>query len=327
MTTKLILNSYVVFFEKGKTTNINGDSHIILDSTIIGEFLFHHEFSIRFSALSLLITSSSPNKPLSSTTLTAIARALPTLYADADAHARGETLSLIRKFLLRLNRAQSSRHHADPSSSTAVTHFINDYIAFLKNQLIPSASYPLHFMSLKSLLFIVDTGVDPLVNNSSSRLGKSELAPWTFSIQIFSIDLSRLLVDLLLDPFEDIRSMSSSLLSLFPVDIPSPQNSLTSPNPIRISQYFLEALRRAEILASNTSRADHTDTVARLYGELFACTLSESGQSENLSWSDTRYGVVDAILKKLEVKLSTQGSLFTSTFRDAPLHGYVSALR
>jgi hypothetical protein len=213
------------------------------------------------------------------------------------------------------------------NSSEIIQHFLMDYVTFLKSELIPGASYPRHFICLKSIIFILTTGVDSLINNRLGRLVKSELAPWTFSIQILSTDLSRLLVDLLLDPFEDIRSMSASILSLFPEDVPSPRGISNKKGPVTISNYLLNALKKAEDLASNTSRADHADTVARLYGELFACANSELDHLEGLPWYDTRYGVVDAILEKLETKLWKAGDLFTSTFRDAPLHGYVSALR
>lgn len=92
--------------------------------------------------------------------------------------------------------------------------------------------------------------------------------------------------------------------------------------PLRL----IDALTKAEQLASNTSRADHADTVARLYHIIFYAT-AETHSGGGSQWWETKKGVVDLLLTKLEGKVSNPGGLFTTSMRDAPLHGYVSALR
>jgi hypothetical protein len=143
---------------------------------------------------------------------------------------------------------------------------------------------------------------------------------WKFHLEIFGPRLERLLVDLLLDPFDEVRSTALHLLKLFPKDVLFGGVRQTAEKP-----ELLIALDKAGQLASNTSRADHADTVARLYSVIFF--TADSREPGEINWWDTRMGVVGTILQKLEDKLSSPEGLFNSALRDAPLHGYLCALR
>lgn len=325
-----------------------------MNSEILGQFLLHKEPSIRIGTLSLLITAPSTTKPLSSPALWTILRGLPYMHAESDPQIRGELLSLTRKLIERLRGGMSKtkqdavhdRAKGGPPADTSNLEsypflqaksisdkrefdsrtFLETYLNFLEEELRPTASYQRHITALKALSLVLHSGVDPRISDTSSPKTEGDLAPWPCSLDVFRPSLFRLLVDLLLDPFEDVRATSLSLLNLFPRDFLMTDSHPAADGSSVISSRLIDALEKAERLASNTSRADHADTVARLYHVLFTLAKQCSLPPE-LSWYTSKAGVVNFILKKLEAKLSRPGGLFTSSMRDAPLHGYVSALR
>jgi hypothetical protein len=312
-----------------------------LPSEVIGQFLFHREFSIRIAALSLLISAPATTKPLSSAAIRAILRGLPAMHAESDSYSRGEIISLLRKLIVRLkggildnqdgsgreelstDRKQQAKSGRSDSETRAC---LTAYIGFLKTDMRPTASYPRHIMALKTINLFLQSGLDSRVNLTRRANMEEDKVRWKFNIEVFDLSLIRLLVDLLLDPFEEVRATSLTILNLAPRDmllgglLQSADRS--SAMPLRL----IDALTKAEQLASNTSRADHADTVARLYHIVFSAA-AETHSGGDSQWWETKRGVVDLLLTKLEDKISNPGGLFTTSMRDAPLHGYVSALR
>jgi hypothetical protein len=187
-----------------------------------------------------------------------------------------------------------------------------------------TASYPRHITALKALKLLLDSGLDP---RTEAKPQKSEVENvWKVQVEVFDAHLLRLLIDLLMDPFEEVRQTSLSILSLCPREILL--NGMdTNDQSSAVGMRLTDAVARAESLASNTSRADHADTVARLYHIIFAAALpGNSGQSAT-NWWTTKASVVDTLLTKLEERLSSSKGLFNSSMREAPLHGYTSGLR
>lgn len=305
---------------------------IVLRSEVIGQFLLHCESSIRLTALSLLVTATSTTKPLTSAAAWTILRGLPSMHAESDAYSRGEILSLTRRFIVRVKGGvvedQSEFNQPSKMGQEAETRaLLNAYVNFLKADLRPGVSYPRHITALRALMLTLESGLDSRIASTFPRNKPGENNKCKLSIEIFNRSLLRSLVDLLLDPFDDVRATSLSILKMFPWDILmggllQAQNQPSCPLP-----QLTDALSRAEQLASNTSRADHADTVARLYHILFCSAVANRSENPETQWWESKAGVVDTILRKLEDKLSLQGGLFTSSMRDAPLHGFLSALR
>lgn len=306
------------------------------------------------AALSLLITASSTTKPISSEALKAILLGLPALHADSDAQSRGNILTLTRRLLVRLRSGiqtseRSIMHQTQGTSLPVVDKdtrqlkrrrsiedegnveesgfdsriFLKEYVSFLEGDLQPTASYQRHIMALKALSLVLQSRLDPRVNAPTAIKSERDVVPWRFSLHILQPHLFRLLVDLLLDPFEEVRATSLSVLAMFPLETSQIAPLLDKESPML---QLTGALSKAEHLASSTSRADHADAVARLYHVVFSLAHTSSDTSAQ-QWYDSRCGVVNFILSKLEEKLSHPGGLFNSSMRDAPLHGYISALR
>lgn len=259
------------------------------------------------------------------------------MHAESDAYTRGEILSLTRRFILRLKGGivkDEDVSHAERTSNKTGTgqvknesetkDFLKKYIQFLGSDLRLNASYPRHITALKALKLLLDSGLDP---RTEAKPQKSEVENiWKVQVEVFDAHLLRLLIDLLMDPFEEVRQTSLSILSLCPREILLNGMDANDQN-YGAGMRLTDAVARAESLASNTSRADHADTVARLYHIIFSAALpGNSGQSAT-NWWTTKASVVDTLLTKLEERLSSSNGLFNSGMREAPLHGYTSGLR
>jgi hypothetical protein len=259
------------------------------------------------------------------------------MHADSDSYTRGEIMSLTRKFIIRLKsgilKAQDISEAAVPTTSKEPSgwirsddetkQFLKSYVQFLRNDLVVTASYPRHVSSLKALNLLLQSGLDPRTDIPPL---KSEVETrWKLHMDVFDSRLLRLLVDLLLDPFEEVRQTSLSIINLFPRQILlSGMIDVAEQQPTTGTR-LTDALARAESIASKTSRADNADTVARLYHILF-CAASNSSEAGSEWWA-TKQSVVNTILAKLEERLLSSNGLFNSTMREAPLHGYMSGLR
>ncbi|KAL2834612.1 putative death-receptor fusion protein-domain-containing protein [Aspergillus pseudoustus] len=322
------------YFSKSPAGNAQDSNVLVLKSEFIGQFLFHHDFNIKLAALSLLIMAPSTTKPLSSDAIRAIIKSLPSLHAESDPGSRGEILSLVRGLIIRLKGGVLANKENPVQYKTANKKLVpiferddeetqacmKDYMAFLMADLRPTASYHRHSMALKTILLLLESCLDERYSGSVSNKPEHREIKWKFHLEIFGPRLERLLVDLLLDPFDEVRSTALHLLKLFPKPVLFGGAGRVTEKP-----GLLVALDKAGQLASNTSRADHADTVARLYSVIFY--TADSREPSETSWWDTKLGVVETILKKLEDKLSSPEGLFNSALRDAPLHGYLCAIR
>ncbi|KAF7591447.1 hypothetical protein BBP40_001550 [Aspergillus hancockii] len=324
------------------TSSKDAEDALVLKSEVIGQFLFHREFSIKIAALSLLITAPATTKPVSSATIRAILKGLPSMHSEsADPYTRGEILSLIRKLIPRLKggilseyesvieaKVSNSKKHQPKFArdDTETRECLKEYLELLKDDLRSTASYPRHIVALKTLIHLLESGLDARFAGHIGTKQAGNVTKWRFNMEVFEPSLLRLLVDLLLDPYEEVRATSLTILNLFPQDVLLSGYAKSVSKGTKDKPQLVDALNKAEQLASNTSRADHADTVARLY-HIFFTAAADGGSKVTGNWWETKERVVDTILKKLEEKLSLQGGLFNSSMRDAPLHGYVSALR
>ncbi|KAJ5223998.1 hypothetical protein N7468_008540 [Penicillium chermesinum] len=312
--------------------------NIVLKSEVIGKFLLHREPNIRVAALSLLITAFSTTKPMTSMATNAILRGLPSIHADSDSHSRSEIMGITRKFIVRLKSgikdidclestasAQKDSASEQLKSNEMTLAFLGEYVNFLQDDLCVTASYPRHISSLKALKLLLESGLDSLTDPSLAK-GDGQ-GNWKVNMEIYGSCLLRLLLDLLLDPFEEVRQTSLAIINLFPSQILLSGGLRSAGQKPDVVMLLPEALCRAENIASNTSRADHADTVARLYHVLFSAAQSTDFIGDGQPWWATKFSVVNSLLLKLEGRLGASNGLFNSAMREASLHGYMSGLR
>lgn len=186
--------------------------------------------------------------------------------------------------------------------------FMKWYLDFLKWELLPTASYQRHITALKAILLAL-------------RIGKYAGAPDELDmeiIQVLSSDSSwaRLLLDLLLDPFDDVRDSTLAVLALIPKDtVDAPLSSGES--PANLLGALQEFCAKAKALADRTGRADHGDGAARSRGLL--CRW--------LGGRGPRIDLVSDILSVLEVKISRAEADLGHAAIQNPVHGDFAAIR
>lgn len=190
-------------------------------------------------------------------------------------------------------------------SLQAHNDFFSWYLGFLENELVPTASYQRHITSLKAMEFI-------LKSNSNSNIKEKDQPEQKSSL--VNVSWLRSVLDLVMDPFDDVRETAAGLLvQLYSKGEENPVYGLSTP----VLQELEEFCTRASVLASKTSRADHSDGVARSYEILCQWTTS----------TNEKLAIPARILEDLERKLSTAETDLASAVLEAPIHGGFAALR
>ena len=209
----------------------------------------------------------------------------------------------------------------------AKTKFLKRYIELLVSELVPTANYQCHITALKELTFMLQSGIDNRIESHHlSKIG-SDQVKWPFSLHVSSPELVRLLVDLVLDPFDDVRAASAALLPMLPLEDLLPPDHMEenehSDNPN--TQSLDLVLERAKALASSTFRADHADGTARLYELRYFVATQNANNMEKGSFSPI--SIIDKILFTLESVLAGSAEMTYNGVDTIPMHGYLSALR
>lgn len=314
---------------------------IILDRRILDRFLIHPSPEVRSFAVSLLITSSSTTKPYSPMAFELLRRHLRSLHADPDAKFRSEILQHEKNMMKRILNTTAVMHkdisrlpikhskldsngipanyHVSKGAKQIVNasetwlreslraheEFFLWYLDFLFQELVPTASYQRHIAALKSVVNVLQLGKD---NTSSIVRCVYQDPHWL-----------RVILDLIMDPFDDVRETAVGVLMMFPADaVRSKPNygetQSSSSTPLDVLASF--CLNAAD-LASRTSRADHSDGAARSLGLLCA-------------WKETfeeRLGLLSRSVSDLEEKVSVAEKDLGQAVMTVPVHGTFAAVR
>ena len=212
------------------------------------------------------------------------------------------------------------------SISELSNEFLPWYIRFLINELRPTTPYQGHITALSVLFSLCEVHSDFL------KLAETGETDSNDPVENFRLhhQLSRTLLDLLFNPFDDVRLISASILenlvsaefcqrSLVNKQTYSKRinSSLTSKS---IVHNILGSLPRAEALFKKTGRADHADGLGRLLSLAFgARRFSSANYGQSSAYKLIEYELeqgIDIAIDNLERAVDT-----------SPLHGYLTALR
>ncbi|KAH6849766.1 putative death-receptor fusion protein-domain-containing protein [Chaetomium sp. MPI-CAGE-AT-0009] len=307
---------------------------VALQGTLLNRLLAHPSVSVRSSAFSLLVSSQATTKPFSEVAFGLLKKHLAAFHADYDAKVRNEVLghtkNLIKraKNIITVAQRSFSAHQsvgngdgpapkkfgpevalktASEAKEVLDHHeaFLKWYISFLKNELLPTTSYQRHITAIKAALLLLKVGkhagdTDDSVDEDIAQLISSDFT-WV-----------RLLLDLLLDPFDDVRDGAAALLSLLPPNI-AESNSTSSKDLLGVLREFCV---RAGKLADRTGRADHGDGAARSQGLL--CTW--------LSKPDSQISLLSEILERVESKISKAEDDLGHAAIESPVHADFAAI-
>ncbi|KAK3676280.1 hypothetical protein LTR78_004031 [Recurvomyces mirabilis] len=272
----------------------------------ISKLLHCNSSAARLTGLSLLTTSPAVTRPLLSTAVDAIKHSLIHFLTDTDADVRSELFSIFQRLIDRIRAVTAVlARQADETQSGILQHH-KDFLAWLLTtlhwELRPTASYQTHISALRCLMILAKSGLDesvPLMSWSRSATGDTK---WPFRMSVLDKSLRSLLLDLTLDPFDDVRQCAAMLLGLGP----------TSDTCIMIETQ--EALAKAEAVMLLTGRADQADGVAHLRNLLY----KQSSQTDAVLLQ-----LVDRLVQMLDI---AKADLSQAVDR-YPVHGLLTSVR
>lgn len=308
----------------------------------------HGEPEVRIAGLFLSVYSVSVTRPISVGVLSALRRNLVHLHADTDAFFRREVLGNTQKLFDRLRASTATvvkaksklnassgarlplpttclpqtevlRLHAADDLNVAPLSFVVWYLGFLEWEMRPTASYQRRITALRSLAIVLRSGLDagvPFAQLSKSAQGQLN---WVHGIEIANPRLIRLLLDLTLDPFDDVRDAAVSILQLCLIALPDDRrNTIMATIP--------GYLERAEAVMLRTGRADQADGVARAYGLIFSL-LQNTASGPSSDRFTTKLGLFEHLHGQLYETLELARTDLSEAVNGRPVHGTFAALR
>lgn len=307
------------------------DQILYLPEAWLGKLLTSNSANARLSGLSILTSSPSVTRPLTTGTFRMLKQAFPQFHADTDANFRSEVFGLTQRLMDRLRAATStlvkrSKRADFDSEKSLKAHkaFVSWYLRFLRAELRPTASYQRHISSLKCMNIVLKSGLDPAVSERHySRAALGDIK-WPYKRAVVDQEVAQLLLDLLMDPFDDVRFMAAAILKM--AGVPVARISKQSGNPMSQGTLSpIHVLERAEQSMMRTGRADQADGVAHLYEIMFEQSHAESEAAD--VWWATKLGVLDHLLSKIEKTLNIAKEDLTTAVSRHPLHGLFSSVR
>jgi hypothetical protein len=356
----------------------------VLQEEGLSSLLAYASGTVRSLAFSVLVSSNSSIRPFSPTALRILQSRVHILHCDTDAKFRNEVLSNTKHLIERLRGAtaflvreidslsfqllpehsispqerQMAQQALEQTTQLLQAHasFIEWYINFLLGELIPTSSYQRHITALRAISLLLRSGILKENSESSPVWISDNATVWPCTIDFFNPASMRLLLDLLMDPFEDIRNSTTSILklaspdhfimgkrpkvSLVGADAPKPASSgenlgaisksvlvsnLSVSSEVESSHVaksiplglLRDFIERAEELSKRTGRADYADGVARSY-ELFHSLLSSTNE---------RIKLLTHLVEGLETKVSIAEQDLAKAVVDEPVHGTFAALK
>lgn len=345
----IMLGSKLAFVEVSSQVNrcVFGASILAIPSQCVVALLSSHSERARIAGLSVLIHAKTTTQPLSGCSIRLLQHFMPVFHADTDANFRGELHSLTQRLFERLRAAistmskpaavldgdavrshqQTPKRHGRTQLQTHVD-FIDWFVTFIRSELRTGTTYQRHVCALKALNIVLRSGIEPSVSPKHLARSIQAKASWPLQIRILTAGLRRLLIDLLIDPFDDVRSMASTLLSLSSserVVYDSNVEGATKEDTLLFKRSIVSALTHAEQLSSASGRADQADGVAHMYRLVFDIA-SHSIESDVSLWS-SKLSIFEHLVAQLESTSRLLRTDVASAMSAKPLHGILISLR
>jgi hypothetical protein len=340
-----------------------GNLGILVNPVDLGiQLLENASPSVRMAALSLLVSSPALFKPPSRQVIHSLRRCLPCFHVEANAKRRNEFIAVMKKLCMRLRAStilllragqtletagvdnisdasadskRDSRKHPSDIGDNLRGHFAlrRWYLLFLTHQLRPTASYQSHITALKILHTLITGEVAGRAAMSKIDIGYFK----ALDEDVPRDSVIRPILDLLLDPFDDVRHWASLVYEAhFQLNLvqtfPSTKCKLEDDAQyVRKDQHCYAAnsmihtaLLRAESKAKTTGRADHADGVGRLHYLLYG---SNRVLGEKILGHHSNLLLVDHLISKLEEEVKISRGNLSQAVSNASLHGHLIALR
>lgn len=317
-------------------------------------------------ALSAILQSSSTVAPLSSEVFSCLTSSIWHLHMEVDPKSRNNFIALAKELFCRVMRATWSSENNTYWCKNALSHgrttehsslgvdqsgliehrskvkkevhdrhlnFLRLYMQFLANELLPTASYQRHITALHILSSSLQCASSRYARPSPGILLFDKAIKWP-GYHSYIRSILRPLFDLIMDPFDDVRSIAeSSLLTIlegswkpcFKIHegdaaqeaIPNAIQPQDEKNHLQLPQILL----RAHHTLRTTGRADHADGVARLHSLIWQFCNSHD------EWRPSQTFMLENICSDLEMDVRIALSDLRLAVATRPLHGNLIALR
>ena len=312
--------------------------------------LVHPSPAVRSRALSMLCRSLSLTSTLPTDVLVGLKGLICYFHTEVDPRFRNEFIVLAKRLILGILTVTSSStkyvpvdrslgiestgsNNVESSSREAINHqnfdFLKFYMYFLAKELQPTASYQRHIIALQVLATSLKT------SESLLALGPFDQDARSPRQHSYTGTVIRSLVDLMMDPFDDVRGFASAVLLIIlnsassstqieTLERKSTHRSVPlSINALQQAGIFdlSKPLARARMMLRTTSRADHADGVARLYDLRWQSCKQED------SWHVSRTLIIEELLTGLEEDVRITASDLHWAVGTRPLHGHLISLR
>lgn len=307
----------------------------------------HPEPEVRLAGLFLSVYSTAGTRPITRGVFKSLKRNLAHFHTETDANARREIMGYIQKLIDRLRgstvtlakglaKASTGRlaypkecfpDAISPPSRLAqdplLEHlsFVPWYLSFLESELKPTASYQRRITALRAFSIVLRCGIDPRVPRQYLSKSAQGQIIWAHALKIPNSTTLRLLLDLVLDPFDDIREASVTLLKICLESLPEEERRT------EISR-FPRFIKRAETAMLRTGRADQADGVARAYGLLFSLYRDDALETNSSETQEpTRGEVALRLSDQLEETIEVARTNLSEAVDGRPVHGTFAAIR
>lgn len=308
----------------------------------------HSEPEVRLAGMFLSVYSTSVTKTISSGVLRSLKRNLVHLHTDTDANFRREVHGYTQKLFDRLRASTATLSKAKTKLGTSDSSrlpfprecispetlrlrytqqdplvealtFVVWYLRFLEWEMRSTASYQRRITALRSLTIVLRSGVDPGIPFSYLSKSAQGQLTWAHGLQIANTKLIRVLFDLILDPFDDVRDTAISILQLCLIALPQTQKEA-------VTVTFARFVSRAETAMLRTGRADQADGVARAYGLIYSLA-GESQRELHGSRFTSKLGLFEHLKEQLDSTLDVACKDLSEAVNGRPVHGIYAALR
>lgn len=291
--------------------------------------------------------------PLTPGDVKAVKASIPLMFSETDSDVRGDILACIQRLVdrlrsvtLTLSRKMARSGKPQPPNALAKSlRMHRDLLTWLikaaTDGLRPAANYQTHFFSLKTLLIMAKSGIDPSIRRGYLSKQATSDVKWSFNVRLFNSALVSTLLDLLLDPFDDLRSFSAILLEMLvcPVSPVLCRQMVTMLNngfmmSICDQQQQLPAfIDRAQKVMQISGRADHADGASRAFALVYAAFRDGNGSQHDPSSKGAPFDIhfvmllVHYLTRELFSTIDACKRNIVNAINSSPMHGRLSSLR
>jgi hypothetical protein len=305
------------------------------------------ESEVRLAGLFLCVYSTTATRTITGGIFKSLKKNLLHLHTDPDVNFRRELISYIQRLFNRIRGSTATlaksygktsgkfegripfpkESHVSRGRSMAgdplmeSLQFITWYLSFLEGEIRPDAAYQRRITALRALMVVLKSGVDPRVPHRYLSKGAQGQLHWAHELPLANSGLTRKLLDMMIDPFDDVRDTSVSILQILFETMPDEEK--------RIMLSMLPPfIKRAEITMLRTGRADQADGLARAYALYHSCVPASTETLEpNILPLFTKIDIIRRLNEQLQETLGIARDDLAEAVNGRPVHGIFAAIR